>query len=81
MDLPMVCCDKCDRWIHTECDDIDDEQCVVDYSLILFHLSHLHYVIIILIPVVPLPQASQSSSSQPFRNFHQSVDVHCQYEM
>eukprot|EP00035_Acanthoeca_spectabilis_P011599 m.204627 g.204627 ORF g.204627 m.204627 type:complete len:891 (-) comp15395_c0_seq1:6373-9045(-) len=44
-DLPMVCCDKCDRWyvtplwrgvhvsadslhfrIHTECDDIDDEQ-------------------------------------------------------
>jgi hypothetical protein len=26
MDLPMVACDKCDRWIHTECDDIDDEQ-------------------------------------------------------
>lgn len=25
-DLPMVCCDKCDRWIHTECDGIDDDK-------------------------------------------------------
>ena len=25
-DLPMVCCDKCDRWVHTECDDIDDDK-------------------------------------------------------
>eukprot|EP00039_Didymoeca_costata_P005989 m.86500 g.86500 ORF g.86500 m.86500 type:complete len:815 (-) comp13059_c0_seq2:62-2506(-) len=23
-DLPMVCCDKCDRWIHTDCDNIDE---------------------------------------------------------
>eukprot|EP00794_Sanderia_malayensis_P017493 gene17493-19243_t len=25
-DLPMVCCDLCDRWIHTDCDDIDDKK-------------------------------------------------------
>lgn len=25
-DLPMICCDMCDRWIHTECDDIDSER-------------------------------------------------------
>eukprot|EP00112_Aurelia_sp_Birch-Aquarium-sp1_P008034 Seg1879.2 transcript_id=Seg1879.2/GoldUCD/mRNA.D3Y31 product="PHD finger protein 10" protein_id=Seg1879.2/GoldUCD/D3Y31 len=25
-DLPMVCCDCCDRWIHTDCDDIDDQR-------------------------------------------------------
>eukprot|EP00123_Amoebidium_parasiticum_P020660 comp54223_c0_seq1/m.47747 comp54223_c0_seq1/g.47747 ORF comp54223_c0_seq1/g.47747 comp54223_c0_seq1/m.47747 type:complete len:407 (-) comp54223_c0_seq1:570-1790(-) len=23
-DLPMVCCDKCDRWIHIGCDNIDE---------------------------------------------------------
>lgn len=24
-DLPMVCCDMCDRWIHTDCDGIDEK--------------------------------------------------------
>jgi len=23
---PMVCCDVCDRWIHTDCDGIDDQR-------------------------------------------------------
>jgi len=25
-DLPMVQCDTCDRWIHTECDNIDEDR-------------------------------------------------------
>ena len=25
LDNPMVCCDLCDRWIHTVCDNIDDD--------------------------------------------------------
>lgn len=25
-DLPMICCDVCDRWVHAECDGINDEQ-------------------------------------------------------
>eukprot|EP00040_Diaphanoeca_grandis_P025634 m.142274 g.142274 ORF g.142274 m.142274 type:complete len:759 (-) comp30243_c0_seq1:347-2623(-) len=25
-DLPMVCCDKCDRWVHAECDNIDEDK-------------------------------------------------------
>ncbi|XP_020632189.1 PHD finger protein 10-like isoform X4 [Orbicella faveolata] len=24
-DLPMVCCDMCDRWVHTDCDGIDEK--------------------------------------------------------
>lgn len=24
-DLPMVCCDMCDRWTHTDCDGIDEK--------------------------------------------------------
>jgi len=25
-DLPMVCCDTCDRWVHTDCDGIDEKE-------------------------------------------------------
>lgn len=25
-DLPMVCCDMCDRWVHTDCDGIDEKE-------------------------------------------------------
>lgn len=25
-DSPMVCCDACDRWIHTDCDDISEQR-------------------------------------------------------
>jgi hypothetical protein len=24
LDEPMVCCDECDKWVHTNCDDIDE---------------------------------------------------------
>lgn len=24
-DLPMVCCDTCERWIHAECDNLDED--------------------------------------------------------
>eukprot|EP00050_Salpingoeca_kvevrii_P000441 m.148356 g.148356 ORF g.148356 m.148356 type:complete len:196 (+) comp10118_c0_seq6:1733-2320(+) len=35
-DLPMVCCDKCDRWLHTECDGIDEAK----YERLSEHGSH-----------------------------------------
>ncbi|XP_067017721.1 PHD finger protein 10-like [Acropora muricata] len=25
-DLPMVCCDMCDRWVHTDCDGINEKE-------------------------------------------------------
>ncbi|XP_063934025.1 uncharacterized protein LOC135145818 [Zophobas morio] len=25
-EVPMICCDDCDRWIHIECDNIDRKQ-------------------------------------------------------